>query len=163
VSEEYDDIRRETEEAANSAGLPDDSGDELTLEVGESWVGRFRRRDVDADFDRPIYLLLDPDGSQRFVRGRTVLDNQMEAASPAAGDLIGIARRENRLNAEGQEYHDYTVRSRPASGLPAIAGEPPQPEPPAEGGQLDDSEELPFLCRDELDPRSAPAAVAGTG
>ena len=81
----FDDLLRETEEAVDESGLPEDAGDEITLAEGENWIGRFRRQDADSSYGEPraIYLLTDREGNDCFMRGRTMLDNQMSAAAPA--------------------------------------------------------------------------------
>jgi hypothetical protein len=137
VSDFFDDLRRETEEAADESGLPEDAGDEVTLAEGENWTGRFRRQDADTSYGEPraIYLLTDPEGNNRFIRGRTVLDNQMSAAAPAAGDALAIVRSEDGQNKEGQAFFRFTVRSRPY--------EEPGPEP-APSSQLGPDDEFPY-------------------
>jgi hypothetical protein len=137
VTDFLDDLRREAEEAAEESGLPEDAGDEITLAEGENWIGRFRRQDSDSSYGEPraIYLLTDREGNDGFIRGRTMLDNQMSAAAPAAGDAIAIVRSEDGQNREGQAFFRFTVRSRPY--------EEPHAEEPA-SNQLGSDEELPY-------------------
>jgi hypothetical protein len=139
----YDELRREAEEAAEGSGLPEDAGSEVSLAEGESFAGRFRREDVDSDYGRTIFLLLDRKGEKCFVRGRTMLESQMRDAAPAAGDVVAIARAEDGTNSQGQSFHRYQVRSGPAPGLPA-GEDKPATEPERAGGQVGPDEDLPF-------------------
>jgi hypothetical protein len=127
----FDDLLREAEDAADESELPKDAGEEITLAEGERWVGRFRREDVDTTYGEPraIFLLTDRDGNDCFIRGRTMLENQMRKAAPEAGDAVAIVRREDGQNKEGQAFHRHIVKSRPF--------EEPSVELPA-GGQTDD-------------------------
>ena len=137
MSDFFDDLRRETEEAADESGLPEDAGDEITLAEGENWIGRFRRQDADSSYGEPraIYLLTDREGNDCFIRGRRVLDNQMSAAAPTAGDALAIVRSEDGQNKEGQAFFRFTVRSRPYE-------EPPAEEPVS--SQLGPDDEPPY-------------------
>jgi hypothetical protein len=139
----FDDLAREAEKAADESGLPDDAGTEISLAEGENFVGRFRRDAADTDYGRAIFLLADRQGENCFIRGRTMLENQMSAAAPSQGDAIAIFRSQDGTNNQGQSFHRYIVRSRPfeAPGLRA-ARDKPAPEPPAT--QLGPDDEFPY-------------------
>jgi hypothetical protein len=115
VTDFFDDLLRETEEAADESELPKDVGEEITLAEGERWVGRFRREDVDNTYGEPraIYLLTDREGADCFIRGRTMLENQMKKAAPADGDALAIIRREDGQNNQGQAFFRFIVKARP--------------------------------------------------
>jgi hypothetical protein len=128
----FDDLLHEAEDAADESELPKDAGEEITLAEGERWVGRFRREAVDTTYGEPrvIFLLTDRDGNDCFIRGRTMLENQMKKAAPAPSDGLAIVRREDGVNKDGQGFHRHIVKSRPfeepSAELPA-AGQTDEP------------------------------------
>jgi hypothetical protein len=122
-SDFFDELRREADETLEETAIPAHWGAPVELAEGEDFAGRFRRSEADDNWDppRPVYLLTDREATPCFLRGgRKVLDRQMENASPAEGDWILVKRGEDGVNASGQTYHTYAVKTRPcAESLPA--------------------------------------------
>jgi hypothetical protein len=101
---------------------PPEWGEEVELAEGERFIGRYLDEAVSPETNRPVFLLLAPDAGEPptkaktpcFIRERTVLRSEFDRARAASGDLIVIARGEDR---EGKEntYHNYAVASAPCS------------------------------------------------
>jgi len=110
----------EAEEASADVLRPKHFGYEVELAEGEHYSGRYRGRDVDPAFDRPVYLLLDTEGEPCFIRSRTVLEREFETKRPSEGDRLVIVRGED---GEGQRgtYHRYGLAVRPFADPPAGA------------------------------------------
>lgn len=82
-------------------------GYRVTLEVGETFVGRYRGETVatGGDYgDQTLYLLWDKDGAKCYMRGHASLKRQFEEASPSIGATVGIARSKDYQSGENTGY-----------------------------------------------------------
>ena len=114
---DYSKLVADAEARLDDQGVPAHFGAELVLAEGETFRGRFRGQDVDRAFDPPrvVYLLVDEDGTPRFMRSRTKLDQQMLSSEAAKGDLIAIVRGQDTETKQGNTLHMYGVGIEPCS------------------------------------------------
>lgn len=86
-------------------------GNRVTLEVGDSFIGRWRgETTTQTDYgDQPVYLLWDDQGQPCFMYGgRKVLDRRIRSAGPIEGDSIAIFRGEDETS-NGRTAHIFGV------------------------------------------------------
>ena len=128
-------------------GLPEEYGENVELAEGESFTGRYRGTTLDNAWDPPreVYLLLDRDGENRYIRERAVLKREMQQAAPTPGDWIVIIRGEDGTTKDGNMFHRYAVRARLCGEpLPEQSAPSRKAEPAAPQGPLGDDDDLPF-------------------
>src|SRR5262249_22235628 len=95
---------------AESSPIPEEWGYRLVLEVGESFLGRWRGETVDAkntdDAGNPrrIFLLWDEHGERCFSRFYAALGREIDRAKPGTGDTIVIYRGDDYAGAQGTGY-----------------------------------------------------------
>ena len=108
-----DDLLNQARE--NASERPDaDWGERVTLEPGDSFLGRWRGQTSTASEygEQPVYLLWDREGVERFLYGgRATLDRKIEQLAPGEGDEIAIYRESNETTDKGRTVHRYGVAS----------------------------------------------------
>jgi hypothetical protein len=144
-----DDLIARAKERAEGPPVPEEWGYRVTLEEGESFVGRWRERTVDVDNeDRPIYLLWDAEGAECFSRHYASLERELTREDPTTGATVVIYRAENYKT----QYDDEGEQSGQSYGVTTEPNDAPLPdEPPAAtdapakaGGQAADDEDFPY-------------------
>jgi hypothetical protein len=119
-----DDLLNRARESA-SEKLDDEWGYKVALEVGDSFLGRWRGETTHVgDYgEDAVYLFWDRDGVECYVfGGRKMLDRRIRSAMPSQGDTIAIARIEDEV-ANGRTLHRFGVAIEPNHD-PLPTGEP---------------------------------------
>jgi hypothetical protein len=108
-----DDLRDRAEKNAQGFVVPDGWGEEIELEVGDHFEGRYRGHSDEGRSGG--WLLWDTDGELRFIWGNYRLDQGFENVN--VGDRVVIFRAEN--------YHTRFDDEGDATGLGhGVAAEP---------------------------------------
>ena len=148
---DFTELLAEAEERLDDQGMPPHFGLEESPAEGETYTGRYRGEDVDENFDPPrvVYLLSDLDGTQRFIRSRTMLERSMRQAAPAIGDYLAIVRGQDSETKNGNTLQMWAVSSSPCTDpLPEVDGEvaaPPAPEDDEGDGEAEaEADDIPF-------------------
>lgn len=122
-----DDLRRRAAASAKGGAAPAEWGDEVRLEVGDFFEGRFRGHAEGGKSG--AWLFWDAAGQLVFLWGCARLDSGFEREQPNVGDSVAVFRDENyktRYDDEGEASGlGYGVATRPCSDpLPDADGIP---------------------------------------
>ena len=115
----WEDLEREVDERLEELDqeIPEEWGEVVSLAEGERFRGFWRGRGVDTSGqfgERPVYLLLDEDRRQVFIRGGLkILDKEMDKAAPSEGDLVFVARGPDGPGKDGGVSYRFVVRTKP--------------------------------------------------
>ena len=127
-----DDLIARAKTRAESPATPEEWGYRVTLDEGESFVGRWRGRTVDEDNEnRSIYLFWDESGEQCFSRQYASLERELDRENPADGATVVVYRADNYKTqhddegeASGQSYGVTTEpNDNPLPGAAAAAAD----------------------------------------
>ena len=143
-----DELIARAKERAETTPTPEEWGYRITLEEGESFVGRWRGQTVDEDnSNRSIYLFWDESSEWCFSRSYASLDRELDREQPAIGATVVIYRGDNyktQYDDEGEASgQSFGVTVEPNDDL--LPGEPvPSETASSADTQLADDEDLGF-------------------
>jgi hypothetical protein len=129
----------------NSEGptVPGTWGELIEIEIGASFVGRYRGTDTAEGFKSAAYLLWDEEDAPRFIYACARLDTEFSRESPAVGATVAIFRSENY-----ESQYDRASDREPTGLAYGVATEPNAAPVPAESsgspGRLGPDDDLPF-------------------
>jgi hypothetical protein len=139
----FDGLVARAKESSEGPVTPDSWGELVEIEVGESFIGRYRGSDTAKGFKSSAYLLWDMAGDLRFIFACARLDKELMRESPEIGATVAIFRSENY-----ESQYDCAEGREPTGLAYGVASEPnPAPlpaEPTDQPGQLGPDDELPF-------------------
>lgn len=99
------DLIAQAKARAEAGPNPTEWGYRVQLDVGDSFVGRWRGETTDPDNDgRRIFLLWDADDRPCHSRSYAALAREVDRVEPTVGCTVAIFRADDYLNAQGTGY-----------------------------------------------------------
>jgi hypothetical protein len=105
-------LARRAQERAEAPAWPDEWGYRVTLGEGSTFVGRWRGQAADTQ-DRAVFLLVDEDEQECFMRSYAALVREIQRVTPGLGDRIAIARGADYQSQHGTPGFSFGVEVEP--------------------------------------------------